>query len=218
MITHIISFWNWFSRFSEVYKLVHRLPPADNIFWKDQLITRLRLYCNYGGQIHFRMGPDESYAELIFTTKRQSHYVDIIDQLIQQAPAIPGWKFQAMYPPRHPRHNIVERFGPTYIEPEELWISPAAISSLAGGRFFVNIYAELYDPADIIDRQIVEAMLFNILGERSFVMDLAGFKVTWLYSLNQELRYKCAPLYKLPVLLARMKDPDYAGGEHRKSA
>ncbi|WP_315821545.1 hypothetical protein [Paraflavitalea speifideaquila] len=155
---------------------------------------------------------------MIFTTKRQAQYIDIIHQLVQQAPAIPGWSFHALYPPRHPGYNIVDRFGPTCIEPGELWIAPGAISSLGGGKYFVNIYAELYDPANIMHRKIIDAILFNILGERSFVLDLAGFKVTWLYSLSQELRYKCAPLNKLPAVLAHMKDPHDAGGVQRKSA
>jgi hypothetical protein len=184
----------------------------------NELMARLRFYYKYRGQVHLKHSLAGPYREMIFTTKRQSYNIDIIDQIIQHAPVIPNWKFQAMYPPRHPGYNIVDRFGPTYIEPDELWISPAAISCLGDGKYFVNIYAELYDPADVIDRQIIEAILYNVLGERSFVRDLAGFKVTWLYSLNQQVRSKCIPLGMLPAILARMKDPDYADGKQRKRA
>jgi hypothetical protein len=212
------NFWNWFTRFSDVYKLVHRLPTADIGFWMNELSAHLKLYANGEWQVDLEPGLDGGDIKMIFTAKRQLLYFDSIHQLVLQAPPIPGWKFHALCPPRHPGYKIVDRFGQTCIEPGELWVSPAAIPCLGGNKYFVNIYAELYDPADMTHRKIVDAMLFNILGERSFVLDLAGFKVTWLYNLSQQVRSKCLPLEKLPVILARMKDPDYEHGEQRKSA
>lgn len=212
------NFWNWFNRFKDVYNCLHRLPAVDAGFWMDELASNLKLCGKGQWQVDFKWSLDGGDTDMIFTAKRQLPYFDIIGQLVQQAPVIPGWKFHALYPPMQPGYNIVKRFGATCIEPDELWISPATIFEVEGGKYFVDIYAELYNPSDLTHRKIVDAILFNILGERSMVLELAGFKVSWLYGFNQECRSRLKPLKKLPAVIAALKAQDARGGTQLKSA
>jgi hypothetical protein len=202
---HPTIFWNWFDRFNNVYKHLHRLSAEDAGFWRKELSSHLQLYCECDWYVDFEQDLTGHDTVMIFTAKRQLRYFDIIDQLVQHAPAIPGWKFHALYPPGQPAYKVVDRFGHSCIEPHELWISPSHTYQVGGGKYFVTIYAELYNPADETHRKIVDAILFNILGERSMVQDLAGFKVSWIYGFDQELRNQLKPLKKLPALFAEMK-------------
>jgi hypothetical protein len=203
---HITSFWHWFSRFSDVYRQLHRLPIESADFWENQLLTQLNTVQRWPWQVVFEWHINGT-TEMIFTAKRQLYYFPIIEQLVSGAPPLPGWNFQALYPPREPGHNISERFGHTCISPHELWLAPSSVKQVGGGKYLLDIYAELYDPAEIIHRKAIDAVLFNILGERSMVIDIAGFEVKWVFCLSPEEKNKLSPLKKLPAIMHYGKHP-----------
>ena len=203
---HIIDFWKWFSRFNDVFKLLHRLPFESADFWENQLLTQLNTVHKCPWQIDFEWHINGT-TEMIFTAKRRMSFFHIIEQLVGQAPPLPGWNFQALYPPRQPDHNIRERFGDTCIDPNELWLAPTSITQVGGGKYLLEIYAELYDPALISHRKAIDAVLFNILGERSIATDIARFEVKWVFCLSPDERNKLLPLKSLPAIMYRLKEP-----------
>jgi hypothetical protein len=203
---HIIVFWNWFSRFNDVYKQLHRLPLESADFWENQLLTQLNVVHKWPWQVDFEWHINGT-TEMIFTAKRQLYYFNIIEELVSEAPSLPGWRFQALYPPKQPDHKLCERFGHTSITPAELWLAPSSVKRVGGGKYLLDIYAELYNPAEITHRKAIDAVLFNILGERSMVMDIAGFEVKWVFCLSPEERDKLSPLKNLPAFMYRLKEP-----------
>jgi hypothetical protein len=201
---HIIDFWNWFSRFNDVFKLLNRLPLESADFWENELLSHLNTVHKWPWKVDFEWHVNGA-TEMIFTAKRQLYYFDIIEQLVSEAPSLPGWNFQALYPPKQPDHNISERFGEIGITPAELWLAPSSVKQVGGGKYLLDIYAELYNPAEITHRKAIDAVLFNILGERSMVIDIAGFEVKWVFCLSPEERNKLSPLKKLPAIMHSFK-------------
>lgn len=201
---HITDFWKWFSRFNDVFRVLHRLPIESADFWENQLITQLNTVHKWPWNVAFEWHTN-GVTEMIFTAKRQLYYFNIIEELVSQAPALPGWNFQALYPPKQPDYNITERFGEIGISPAELWLAPSSVKRVGGGKYLLDIYAELYNPAEITHRKAIDAVLFNILGERCMVIDIAGFEVKWVFCLSPKERSRLIPLKNLPAIIHSFK-------------
>ena len=92
------------------------------------------------------------------------------------------------------------------ISPAELWLAPSSVKRVGGGKYLLDIYAELYNPAEITHRKAIDAVLFNIIGERCMVIDIAGFEVKWVFCLSSEERNSLIPLKSLPAIMHSFKD------------
>lgn len=161
------------------------------------------------------MGNSES-AALIISANGKSRYFKKIDDFVAKAPVIPNWEIYALEHPPPIDFSIEEEFGDTGIDPHQLWFMPM-YEGMDGELFDVIIYSSMYrkEYNDSFDRA-VEVVLWNLLGERSFALDIGEVIVDNLSCASEGV--ELIKLEDLPAYLAGRKSPFVvdASGEIRE--
>jgi hypothetical protein len=91
------DFWDWFSRHSAAFHNIVKTQKEVDGNFLERLIPRLhsihpQFYCLTGML-------DDDTAELIVTSDGVLKLFVFVEEFIQAAPPIPGWKFTALKPP-----------------------------------------------------------------------------------------------------------------------
>jgi hypothetical protein len=200
------QFWEWFTKFSTVYIwLPASKDKADFVFWIGEINKNLKMYGGGSLTAIFEWEEDKGTARLIVTANGRSDLFFKVDQLIKQAPSLPDWQFQALIPPRIPDHSIVDRFSNLGIEVDALWFR-FADSGHSGQGKNIEVYAEVYNPWIDQYRQLVEAIVFNLLGERTMTNCIREVEIKWLYAFPPLHRACLQKLVELPALLLPQKE------------
>jgi hypothetical protein len=204
------QFWEWFTKFSAVYMwLPASKDKVDFVFWIGEINKNLKMYGGRNLTAIFEWDEDKGTARLIVTANGRSDLFFKVDQLIKQAPSLPDWQFQALIPPRIPDHSIMDRFSDLGIELDALWFRFA--DSGQHGRRHIEVYAEIYNPWIVRYRQLVEAIVFNLLGERTITHCIGEVEIKWLYASPPQHRARLQKLVMLPYLLLPQKDVQNIG-------
>ncbi len=130
---------------------------------------RLHHYCD---KLFFEIGgaPGED-QEIIITAEGDTDYFDRVEQLINDAPSIDGWKFIAFKQPM-PGH-FKSAWDDLELNTEDMWFLPLSNSKNADlGISVVFKNYEFIKDNEILDT-LVYKMLDTIIGEKSFAFDIA---------------------------------------------
>lgn len=207
-------FWEWFEKFSNVYLWLHTFKDKDDfMFWIGEINNHLRTYCRGGITAIFEWDAGGEAAQLIITAKSKSNLFFKVDQLIKHAPQLPGWQFHALVPPRLPGHKIMDSFNDIGIDPDELRFC-LSNAHCPGPRINIEVFTEVYNPGISRYRQLIEAVVFNILGERAMATYIGEVEIKWLYTLSIQHRAKLLKLEKLPALLIPQKATENITGHN----
>jgi hypothetical protein len=195
-IKSYVDFWNWFQNneksFFDVVKN-HKNRDIEKDFF-DKLSPKLaELKEGY----YFLAGMlDDNTAELVFTADGNIRNIVFVEELVEQAPKITGWKFTALKPALNIENVNIDMAGYTFSK-ENLF-------------FYSNDHADYPDEIDIsvVHNDLTEdnkkkvangtfIFLDNYLGELDFVSNIDSIQIIGRHEAEKEL----IPIEKLKDFL-----------------
>lgn len=165
-------FWQWFKRHNKEFLLLHKKTKKEARYWLNEWNTHLRAYGRYM-KFAILWEQEKNTAILIITSYDNSRFFKKIEAFVARACEIPNWKIQALEPPTEPGFLIEERFGHTGIDEEDFRFVQGDET-----EDIICVYHPLYteERYDIF-KQVAAAVLYNILGERAFGLDIGYIEV-----------------------------------------
>lgn len=196
--SHTNHFWTWFQRNSDLLLTLPKMEDAERQFWMREIDTHLRaytkrLFCEY-------VFPQKGPMQLIITAYGKSKYFRMAENFVAKAPRMLGWKIVALQPPGMITQWLVPMYGRCGIDVEKLWFLPAE-ASVPHGKVVLHIYAELYQQLSSEMEISIEAVLFDLLGERTMGLQVERFKVRSIFYLSQEEKDRLLKIEELPAWL-----------------
>jgi hypothetical protein len=186
-------FWQWFLRHHKEYLGLNKKTKKELTYWQNELQAHLRAYYKF---LYFSIYvPNEgATGVLTISVSGKGGYFKYVDNLVALAPEIPGWKIQALEPPRPIDFLWQEQVGHTDIDPREFWCTVPE-----GERAHLSVYHMLYTEANNWPyTQAAETAVYNVLGERSFGLDIRLITVSNLSHAPQDaelIRVEEPPAY-----------------------
>jgi hypothetical protein len=178
-------FWIWFKRHHAEYFMLCNKSKSETKYWLNELNTHLRAYYKF-----FRFGliwEKDKTATLIISVDGKVGHFKKADDLIAYAPVIPGWTFFALDQPRPIDLCIENLIKKTGVDPQEFKFSISANSPLG---CWLTIYHPMITPDNYHEVfKLAYGAVYNILGERSFGLNVGKLQVTNLsYANDDELK------------------------------
>lgn len=163
-----IQFWKWFRENNKAYTFLHSIDEETKEKLLNSFLEQLHKYC---ANIYFEIGglPDED-QELIITAEGNKNYFDKVEQLVNAAPRIEGWKLIA-FKPAMPDH-FTSKWNDLELNTENLWFLPLsnAKNKGLGIRVCFNNQDSIKDSDTL--RPFLYKMLDTIVGEKAFALDI----------------------------------------------
>jgi hypothetical protein len=166
-------FWNWFSRHHQEYLTLISKSKKETAYWLSELTTHLRTYYR---SLDFSLDcPPGKTATLTITVCGKAKHFKQVDDMVAKAPEIAGWRFVALEEPRPIDFFMEKEIRDSGIDPRELRFS---FDDDDADYTALSIYHPLCteENYDLIYR-LAYAAIFNLLGERSFAIDIRRFEV-----------------------------------------
>ncbi len=188
------DFWNWFQQNEKTFfKVVKTHKDIEKDFF-DKLSPKLAELND--GYFYLTGMFNENTAELILTADGNAKNIVFVEELVEQAPNINGWKFTALKPAMDIENVSINMNGYTF-DSENLF-------------FYSNDYPGYPDEIDIcvIHNERTEdnkqeigngtyIFLDNYLGELDFLNNIDNLKIISKYEAEKEL----VPIAKLKDFL-----------------
>lgn len=185
-------FWEWFKRNNKEYLELNKKSKKEAAYWISEMTAHVRIYLRYFG---FTLAlPDIGPAQLTITVKGRSMYFKKVETFVAMAPEIPGWQISALEEPMPIDFLLEDYIQKAGIHPNEFYFS---FHSDHSDLTDLIVYHPLctQDNERILLNLAYEA-IYNLLGERSFGLDLGQVQVDNLSSANADDIY---PLEELPT-------------------
>jgi hypothetical protein len=166
-------FWEWFNRHNTAYLELNKKSKKEAAYWLHELNAHLRAYFKFFG---FSVAlPDNGIASLTITVNGKAMHFKKVEAFVATAPEIPGWNIMALEEPM-PIDFMLEK------QMEKAGIHPA--------EFFFSFAGDDPEDTDLIIHhplcregnkriflQLAYDAVYNLLGERSFGMDLGLLEI-----------------------------------------
>jgi len=189
-------FWQWFLRHNKEYMEFTKKSKKELKYWMNELTAHLRAYFKF---LHFSIYVrKEGEAVLTISVSGNARYFKYVDKIVGIAPEIPGWTVQALEAPRPIDFFWEEEMGHTGIDPHELRCTIPDGDHLPDIVVYHSLYTEAKQWNFI---HAAETAIYNVLGERSFGLDIGTITVGNLSSApdNAELiKLEDLPAYLPP--------------------
>jgi hypothetical protein len=173
------EFWEWFKVNNSAYLFINEIEDkAEKQRLLDNFMKHLHKYCD---KLYFQIGGDrEDDQELIITAEGNSDYFNTVEELIDNAPSIPNWKFIAFLQP-----NFNEDFHINYegvvLASNEMYFLPLDHEdspSLIGFRIGIKNYDQLKDNKWL--QATVYKIIDTLVGEKAFALDIDYIEINEL--------------------------------------
>jgi hypothetical protein len=180
------AFWNWFTENNSAYLFLNEIEDfEEKERLLDNLTKQLHLYCD---KLYFEIGghPDDD-QELVITAEGNSDYFNTVEELINNAPSIPNWKFIAFLQPNH-NNDFHINFEGIVLASNEMYFLPLDhedSSELIGLRICIKNYIELKDNKWL--QPTVYKIIDTIVGEKAFTLDIDYIEIDELPEDPKEL-------------------------------
>jgi hypothetical protein len=190
-------FWEWFRRHHSEYLALSNKSNKEAAYWLNELNAHLRAYFKFLEYcLHWQ---SEQTSALIITVDGKAQHFKKVDDLVAKAPAIPGWNFVALEDPKPIDFLLKPEIEETGIDPRELCFSFASNAL----RTELIIYHLLCTPENKhLLYELAYAAVYNLLGERSFGMDIRGIRVANLSAADSD---EVEALEALPECIGRRR-------------
>ena len=190
-------FWAWFSRHNDEYLDFKKKSKKDFKYWLNELNAHLRAYCK---SFYFAIGCDEEASVLIITANGNAKQFKKIEDFVAKAPPLAGWKFIALEGPRPIDFLLQSQIEESGIDPTELLFSFDIDSA---NRVYLTMYHPLCNMEnEELIFELGSRAVYNLLGERSFGLDIRKIRVA---NLSEAASGSVAKLEQLPACLGRSK-------------
>ena len=189
-------FWEWFRRNHQEYLTIKNKPKKEAAYWLNEMKAHLRAYYKFFGfSIEWK---PEKRAILTITANGKAKHFKKVDALIEKAPEIPGWTIVALEIPRAIDFLLEQEIADTGIDPRELRFSFAN-----DDPDWVDLI--IYHPLCTRENEhliykLANAAVYNLLGERSFGMNIRWMDVT---NLSTAISCDTKELEELPDYIDR---------------
>lgn len=187
-------FWEWFKRNNKEYLELKKKTKKEAGYWLNELTAHLRVYFRYFG---FSITlPENGTAQLTITVNGKARYFEKADAFVAKAPEIPGWTVKALEDPVPIDFLLEKEIKAAGIDPREFGYS---FTSDDPDDSDIIIYHPLCTNENLRSFiNLAYEAVYNLLGERSFGLDVNIFEVTNLSEADFDDVY---PLEELPVHL-----------------
>jgi hypothetical protein len=207
-------FWKWFQKHAAAYASIFNRNEKEIVYLLDELNMHLRAYCKHlegGIGINKKMGT----MDLIISAHGRAAYFPKVDKLVACAPALWHWQVIALEP-RQPLDNMLDICYPdVQLDPHRLWFEPLDEFSQTAD---IVVYSECCGMSDEGRFEAaVRAVLYNLLGERSYGLDLGELVIANLSAAPRKENLQ--RLEELPFYISKCISGHLevgAGGELRK--
>ncbi|MCW3072063.1 MAG: hypothetical protein JWO44_1953 [Bacteroidetes bacterium] len=162
------EFWDWFRMNHHPYLFVNEVENAERERLFDLFIEQLHAYCE---GLYFEMGgnPKED-QELIISAEGIEKRFHKVEELVDKAPVIPGWKVIAFKQPKG--EGFKTEYNGIVFDPENIYFMPLENSKepqLIGIKVFVAGFEEETKNDFIAGTYL---MLDGLIGEKSVTLDI----------------------------------------------
>ncbi|RUT68559.1 DUF695 domain-containing protein [Flavobacterium cupreum] len=204
------DFWNWFLKNEkEFFNVVQRGENIPKGFF-DKLGPKL---AEIHPEIYFLAGMiDDQIAELVLTPDGVIKNIYIIEELVNAAPRIEGWKFTALKPPVDIK-NVVIEFENFKLNADNLKFYPTINKDYPDEIDLTIVYDHFTEDKKQLITNGVYIFLDNYLGELQSVTLIDNMKMSGNDGISEEL----IPIEKLKdYLIWREKEfvEKYEGIRH----
>ena len=191
-------FWKWFECNNKEYLQLGMKSKKDTIYWVNELRAHLRAYFKF---LDFTLIPMQEGQSGILTisVNGAARRFKRVEAFVAAAPSIANWKIQALEEPMPMDFLLEERCGETGINPYEFRFLPQEEDDSIDLCVYHPLYTEERQSVFV---QVAEAATYNLLGERSFGLDIRYISVD---------NVSCAP--KEAELLNPEELERYLGGQ-----
>lgn len=209
-ITSYNDFWDWFLKHEkEFFKVVQNGENIDQSFFK-KLSPKLD---EIHEEIYFLAGMfDEHTAELILTPDGAIRNIFLVEELVDSAPEINGWKFTALKPATNIEDFSIDYDG-TEFSTENLKFYPNIHKDYPDEIDLTIVYDDFDEDKKGIQTNGIYIFLDNFLGELHSITLIDSLKVVGKKDISEEL----IPIEKLKdYLIWREKEfvEKYEGVRH----
>jgi hypothetical protein len=179
-------FWEWFKRHNKEYLELDKKSKKEAAYWLAELNAHLRAYFKFFG---FSLTlPRKGTGILTITVNGKAKHFKKVDAFVAIAPEIPGWSIHALEDPMPVDFLLEKQMQDAGIHPGEFCFSFA-------GNDPADTDIIVYHPLCTEDNErvfleLAYSAVYNLLGERSFGMDLGRLEVDNLSGADQKNVHK----------------------------
>lgn len=186
------QFWDWFEKNHGEFLHPYAKPEDEVNYWTKELDARLK---EYHKSLNFFIDWRKEHSTLVITVDAQRKYFKAVDDLVDNAPVIPGWSIKALIPPGAIDFIVEERIKWAGVDPEEFRFSFLKPKT---NRADLTVFHPLYTPEnDIPIYELVDQIILNLLGERSFGNNIRSIDVTHISNAEPDKLEKLEVLHRL---------------------
>ena len=174
-------FWEWFKRHQKEYIGLNKMPKKEAAYWLSEMTAHLRSYFKSFG---FSLTLHENQAAtLTITVNGKAKHFKRVEAFVATAPEIPGWTVRTLEDPMPVDFLLNKQMEEAGIDPREFYFSFASDHPEAG----IIVYHPLCTEENKhVLAQLAYAAVYNLLGERSFGLDIGNVEVDNLSSADDD--------------------------------
>jgi hypothetical protein len=167
-------FWEWFKRHNQEYLDLNKKPQKEAAYWLHELSAHLRAYFKFFG-FSLTLPDDKGTASLTITVNGKAMHFKKVDAFVATAPVLSGWNFHALEDPVPIDFLLEKQIEDTGIHPDELYFS---FDDHAPEDKDLIVYHPLCtEDNERFILQLAYAAVYNLLGERSFGLNIGHLEV-----------------------------------------
>lgn len=162
------QFWAWFQRNQRAYANLLKMDKRETLYLMRELSIHLRACGRYiEFELVFQNKKPGADTVCIFTANGRHTHFTKVERLIAEAPAIPGWHFCGLMPPRTAGFQLESDFPEISFNPALCWFLPP-VKHEPTQRWVVCLYMDTYEELTIEHADMARQVVYNLLGEKVY--------------------------------------------------
>lgn len=191
-------FWNWFQKHSDLLSTLPAMNKNEREYWLREISAHLIAYTK---NLSFKyLHRKEAGCRLIITACGKVRYFRMAESFVAKAPKMDGWEILALQPPGMLGEALLSFYGRSGIDLTNCWFLPPDVRCI-DGRYGLSVYAELYTDITTEMEIAVEALAWELLGERTMGLDIGWITIHNLLQCTPQEKHQLLKMEQLPAWL-----------------